>query len=244
MDIDYRQRIYQQYAKNFQDAPETFDESGSKRWGKAYRYYLRGWFPVNKDANIVDVACGGGRLLHLFRTEGYHRICGVDISPDQITHARQVTEQVILGDVTEFLEKQQGAFQLIIGLDIIEHFHKPEVLCFLDRCHRALKPGGRLVLQTPNAESPWGSTHRYNDFTHEVCFNPNALSRLMRLAGFADLEVREAGPVPIGSGVASSFRALLWAAIRLGLTIWNMAETGSKGSGVFTRVFLISGVKK
>lgn len=243
MEADYRQRVYAEYATNFQDAPDVFDEEGSRRWGKAYRSYLRGWLPENKDADIVDLACGGGKLLHLFQMTGYRRVCGVDISPDQISRARQVTEQVILGDAIDFLEKQRNRFDLIVGLDIVEHFHKPEVLRFLDCCHDALKPRGRLVLQTPNAESPWGSTHRYNDLTHEVCFNPNALSRLLKLAGFSNIEAREAGPVLRGGSLVSTARYALWQTIRAGLTLWNLAETGSRGSGVFTRVFLISGMK-
>jgi 2-polyprenyl-3-methyl-5-hydroxy-6-metoxy-1,4-benzoquinol methylase len=96
------------------------------------------------------------------------------------------------------MERRQDTFDLITGFDVIEHLHKPEVLRFLDAAFRALRPGGRLVLQTPNADSPWGTMHRYNDFTHEVCFNPNALSRLLKLAGFDQVEAREAGPVSFG----------------------------------------------
>jgi hypothetical protein len=128
-------------------------------------------------------------------------------------------------------------------LDIIEHLVKLEVMRFLDASYKALKPGGRLILQTPNAESPWGSQHRYNDFTHEVGFNPNLLSRLLNLAGFQSMECRETGPVPSGYSLISSLRYLIWQSIRLGLKVWNLAETGSAGSGVFTRVFLATGVK-
>ena len=60
----YRDRIYASYGKNFQDAPENFDYSASLRWGKAQRYHLRGWLPESKTARIVDLACGGGKLLH------------------------------------------------------------------------------------------------------------------------------------------------------------------------------------
>jgi hypothetical protein len=36
----------------------------------------------------------------------------------------------------------------------------------------------------------------------------------------------------------------VWQALRAGLRLWNFVETGSSGSGVYTRVFVISGVKK
>jgi len=241
---NHRARIYERYASEWQDAAPEFDEPGSMRWGKAYRYYLRGWLPEGRDANIIDVACGGGRLLHFFKKQGYSRLSGVDISPDQVSLARQIIPGVLEGDVIEFLEAHREEFDLIAGLDIVEHFHKPEVLRFLDACHAALKLGGRLILQTLNAESPWGTGVRYGDFTHEVGLTPSAISRLLHLTGFTETEAREMGPVLFGYSVASTLRYLVWRMIRVALKVWNIAETGNAGSGVFTRVFLISGVKK
>jgi len=244
MQMDYRHRIYVQYGKNFQDAGGCFDVVSSTRWSNSYRYYLRGWLPSNRQADIVDLACGSGRLLHFFTKAGYRRVTGVDISPDQIAIARQVVPNVVQSDVLSFLESHRVDFDLVIGLDIIEHFHKREVLHFLDQCFMALKHGGRIILQTPNAESTHGATCRYGDFTHEVCFSPNSLSRLLRLTGFSEVEARETGPVLLGSGLISFVRALLWNVIWIGLAIWNVVETGSRGSGIYTRNFLISGVKK
>lgn len=240
----YRARIYERYASDWQDAATEFDESGSRRWGKAYQYYLRGWLPESKDANIIDVACGGGRLLHFFKAQGYNRLSGVDVSPSQVRLARQVIPEVREGDVIEFLEAHPGEYDLIAGLDIVEHFHKPEVLRYLDACRDALKPGGRLILQTPNADSPWSTGIRYGDFTHEVGFSPSAISRLLHMTGFTDTEAREMGPIPFGYSMASTLRYLVWRTIRVALKVWNIAETGSAGSGVFTRVFVISGIKK
>ena len=91
LQTNYRAPIYKKYASNFQDAPRTFDEDAAWRLGRAYRYYLREWLPVDKEVNIVDLACGGGRLLYFFDRMGYENIQGVDISPDQVRVAKQVT---------------------------------------------------------------------------------------------------------------------------------------------------------
>ncbi len=241
---DYRTRIYKKYATNFQDAPQTFNEENAWHWGKAYRYYLRQWLPEDKNAKIVDLACGGGKLLYFFKRMGYENITGVDICPEQVTLARQVTPHVDEANVLTWLEEHPDSFDLITGFDIVEHFHKDEVLRFLDACNTSLKKGGRLLLQTPNADSPLGTALRYGDFTHEVGFNSNALSRLLSLTGFYRIISRETGPIPIGHSLKSSVRYLLWQTIRLFLKLWNLSETGSPGSGVFTRVFLIIGNKK
>jgi len=176
------------------------------------------------------------------KERGFNCLQGVDISPEQIRLASQVIPDVVESDVLDFLVSHRKCFDLIFGLDIIEHFKKDEAIRFLDACNLALKPNGRLILQTPNAESPWGGAIRYGDFTHEVCFTSNSLVRLMRLCGFRDIEIREQGPIPWGYSLNSTVRFCLWQAIKVGLKFWNISETGSAGSGVFSRVFLSSGV--
>lgn len=241
---NYRDRLYSNYGHDFQDAGETFDRQAALRWGRAIAYHLRGWIAPKKDSRVLDLACGAGRLLFFFSERGYKNLTGIDISPDQVALASQVTPDVRRESVLDHLESHPDSYDLITGYDIIEHFDKDEVLRFLDGCFAALRPGGRLILQTPNADSPWGTMHRYNDFTHETCFNPNSLMRLLRVVGFGGIEAREVGPVPFGNSMASSARFLLWQMIRLSLRIWNLAETGAVGSGVWTRVFLISGVRR
>jgi 2-polyprenyl-3-methyl-5-hydroxy-6-metoxy-1,4-benzoquinol methylase len=239
--VDYRSRIYKNYASCMQDADPVFDEAEAVRWGRTYDKFLRGWLPEKKGAGILDVACGGGKLLYFFKKQGYTKLQGVDISPEQVVLSKQVTENVTESNAIDYLKNTRETYDLIAGLDILEHFKKDEVLQFLDACYDALRPGGRLILQTPNAESPWGSHHRYNDFTHEVGFNSNALKRLLAIVGFSGITAREAGPVV--HGVLSFVRYLIWKLIWVVLALWNLAETGSKGSGIYTRVFFITGRK-
>lgn len=239
----YRERLYANYGKDFQDAPETFDRKAALRWGRARRYHLRRWLPESKSARIVDIASGGGKLLHFFVEQGYQQIEGVDISPDQVALSRQVTPNVTQGNVIEFLEANPSRFDLITAFDIIEHLNKDEAVRFLDAAYVALKPAGRLIVQTPNAGVPWGVQPLYGDFTHETGFNPNALGRLLRVTRFDAIEARECDPPPFGHSLLSSIRFVLWQIIRLVLMAWNLIETGSNGDRVFTRVFLITGIK-
>jgi 2-polyprenyl-3-methyl-5-hydroxy-6-metoxy-1,4-benzoquinol methylase len=237
----YRTRIYEKYASVMQDAKVAFNEEEAQRWGRAYGTFLKGWLPERKDASILEVGCGWGRLLYFLKTRGYVNLQGVDISPEQVKLARQVIDNVTEGDAIEYLDNHPHSFALIIGLDIIEHFRKDEVLHFLEACYKALLPGGRLILQTPNAGSPWGMMCRYGDFTHEVALDPNSLKRLLALTGFHRIEGRQAGPVI--HGILSLGRYFIWKMIWLCLALWNLAETGDVGSGIYTRVFLMSGTK-
>ncbi len=239
---DYRSRIYAKYASHFTGESPQFDRVSAERWGRPYETFLRGWLPKEKDAEILDVACGSGRLLHFFVRRGYPNVTGVDISEEQLAIAKQVTERVVRENVSDFLERHENHFDLITGFDILEHLYKDEAIRFLDGCYKALKPGGRLVLQTPNSETPWGLPMRYGDFTHEVVYQASGLGKLLSLIEFVDVEARETGPVPLG--LRSTVRTVMWRIIRMGLKSYNLIETGHAGSGVLTRVFLISAIKR
>lgn len=238
----YRKKIYENYGHNFQGIYSTADESSIKRWGQAYKWYLQGWFPSDPSAKIAELACGQGRLLSFLISEGFKDISAVDISPDQVKIARGILPSVDHGNVLEWLATKDNYFELIVALDLIEHLSKDEVLLFLERCFRAIQPGGRLILQTPNADSPFGIQLRYGDLTHELIFSPDLLGYLLRQAGFEQVSAREQGPVPVGYSVVSSLRFLVWRIIRALIVFWNYVETGSSRA-ILTRVYFISGEK-
>lgn len=211
--------------------------------GKAYDYYLRGWLPANRQSPVLDAGCGDGKHLFFLTQRGFTNVTGVDASATQVAAAREIVPTVIQESAIDYLERQSASFGLILAVDIIEHLEKKEVLQFLDGCFKALKPGGRLIIQTPNGETPWGSVLRYSDFTHEVCLGPTSLGQILQVCGFEHSISRELGPVPWGYSATSTVRYILWQAIRLGLKAWNVAETGTVGRGIWTRVFLASALK-
>lgn len=241
--LDYRKRIYEKYASFFMDGPLKFDFAAAKRSEKIYSYFFRDWLPVRKDATILDVACGSGRLLYFFKQQGYTNLVGVDISPEQAQLAREVVKTVEVGDAIQFLKSHVGCFDLITGMDIIEHLHKDDALVFLESCYAAIIPGGSLILQSLNADSPWASAIRYGDLTHELCFGPRLLGQLLVLCGFSKVMFREQTPIPWGYSIHSTVRFVLWKFIRNVYRCISLVETGGEGSGCFSRTFLICGKK-
>ncbi len=199
--------------------------------------------PEDRDVAILDLGCGAGKLLYLFQQLGYTNLTGVDLSPEQIELAqiRFPQASIVLADVKEFLRNRVEQYDLICAFDLIEHFHKEEIIPFLKLIFEALRPGGRLILQTPNAESPWFGAVAYGDFTHEWFFTPAGLKTVLRLGGFEKFQARENGPYV--HGLKSLIRYGSWRLIHAGLTIWNLAETGGAGSKIYGRVFLATVTK-
>jgi 2-polyprenyl-3-methyl-5-hydroxy-6-metoxy-1,4-benzoquinol methylase len=237
--MSYREELFANY-RTVQALPAKPDLAGADHWGQAYDTYLRGWLPANAEARIADIACGNGYLLRFFLKRGYRHVQGVDISAEQLAVARQICEHVQLQNGTEFMLKHPATFDLITALDLIEHLTKDELLKFLRAAHGALRPGGRLVLQTPNCASPQGIAVRHADFTHEIGLTPNSLAWLLRLTGYENHEAREQGPVC--RGLKSSVRWLLWRMLRLTFIARDLIESGS-AQQVYTRVFVASATK-
>lgn len=232
----YRNRIYPTYTSLHSPEVHERKQADLEYTARPLIAGLRGWLPANKDAACLDVACGAGALLFALRQAGYNTLYGVDYSIEQAANAKLVCEHVEQGDAIAYLTQNKEKFDIITAYDIIEHFDKAEIFTFVDALFGSLKPGGRLIVQTPNADSPWFGTVRYGDFTHELAFTPQSLSLILKVAGFSQFESRECRPFV--HGLKSGLRAILWRCLRGTLTAWNLIETGSIGSGIYTRVFI------
>lgn len=97
---------------------------------------------------LLDVGCGEGVLAELARPV-YREIHGIDIAEDAVRLAR--TKGMIAHCVnlnTDRAPYPDGTFDTVVTLDVIEHVFDPTA--FIGELHRLLRPGGHLVLSTPN----------------------------------------------------------------------------------------------
>lgn len=109
-------------------------------------------------AKVLDVGCGNGPLaLVLSPLVGeYH---GVDFSEAFIHFARWRAQQRVLAnchfhccDVIDFCSLHPDMFDVVFALDISEHIPDAEWQNIVASMNKALKPGGQVVLHTPNLD--------------------------------------------------------------------------------------------
>jgi 2-polyprenyl-3-methyl-5-hydroxy-6-metoxy-1,4-benzoquinol methylase len=209
----------------------------------AVKVKVKGWLPNEYDTPILDLGCGTGQFLYLLEQLGYTHLIGVDLSSEQVEIARQWCSRasIIYGNAKDLLTDHHAQFGLITAFDVIEHLDKAEAMEIFTLIEKSLQPGGRVIIQTPNASSPLAGAVMYGDFTHEWFYTPVSLGDVLRLNGFINYSVRPSTPYP--HGVKSVTRTILWQFLNLFWKFCNVVETGSQGSGIFTRVFLASATK-
>lgn len=209
-------------------------------WKMVYSYYLRGWLPKNMDSQIIDLGCGKGYLLKAFADLGYSRAIGVDLSESQLLVAKELGVSVSHGDIFNSLAVGTFRFDLIIAIDLFEHLPPENWEHFLKLAYDSMHSGGRIVIQTPNPDSPFAAGILYGDPTHTRLVSPGLLERLLLDAGYKDVELRPCGPVPVGT--IRILRWCVWKILEYGLKFISLAE-GFVMPKVVTRVFIASGTK-
>lgn len=201
---------------------------------------LRGWLPGDLDTRYLDLACGCGDMLYLLERRGISATTGVDLCREELDNARLfVRGRLVHRDVLQFLQSApDGSYDFITALNFLEHLAKDKLFAVLAEVRRVLAPGGTVVAMVPNAISPFGSTTRHWDLTHEWAFTPNNFRQLAALCGFdSEVEVRECGPV--AHGFRSILRVIAWTFIRAAISAWLLVEIADRKGGVYTMDMMV-----
>ena len=195
---------------------------------------------------LLDLPAGDGRLMTAAKQAGWQTF-GADLFANGLPHS-------VCADACENLPFLNGAFDAVISMEGIEHFENQAH--FVRECSRVLRPGGILVITTPNVLH---LSARFSTFFtgqrlmrngvineiqtcrdsmgdrfyhgHAFLIDVIRLRYLLALAGTRIIDV-----LPTNWSTTSRIVAPLAPLIRLAMrwTLWAGRRTHGKGSGRVT----------
>lgn len=136
---------------------------------------------------VVDLGCGRGEWLELLDEAG-HEALGVDLNRLFLRASEERGLRVIEADALEYLRGcHPESLGAVTAFHLIEHLPFEVLLALLDAARRALRPGGVLILETPNPENlRVGAYSFYIDPTHRNPIPPITAQLMVMERGFVD----------------------------------------------------------
>jgi 2-polyprenyl-3-methyl-5-hydroxy-6-metoxy-1,4-benzoquinol methylase len=184
--------------QEFHSSATTIDIS--KYYTKPYEVkrskIIEGLIPPGEKKLAIDIGCGAGYFSRILANKGW-RTTALDTDPGNVQSAENYASEILMGDATRILsELPKDRYDFALALEIIEHMPKAHGEALLKAIRRVLKPGGLLLISTPNRFSPeglggyyWGERIRRCgkwkawDSTHVHIYSSWEIVRLLRQCG-------------------------------------------------------------
>lgn len=104
------------------------------------------------DANFLDCGCNDGEFtLKVAERIGTKNIHGIDMVPMNLDEAKAKLIEFHQGNLNEKIPFEEGTFDVVHANQVIEHLANTDI--FIKEAYRILKPGGYLIISTPNLAS-------------------------------------------------------------------------------------------
>jgi O-antigen chain-terminating methyltransferase len=147
---------------------------------------------------VLDLGCGRGETLALLRDHGI-AARGVDSSARMVALCRERGLEATEGDLFATLEGlAEASLGAVVSFHVIEHLPGAALDRLVRLAYRALKPGGVLILETPNPLSMVVAARNFwLDPTHIRPVHPDSLKLMYELAGFDPVERLDLRPFPV-----------------------------------------------
>lgn len=144
---------------------------------------------------VLDAGCGDGVQLQELTENPELQVWGIDYNPIRTTRARQrfLKVNIVLGDLLHSPFKS-NVFDLVLCSQVIEHI--PQDVLLLEELANVLKPGGILILGTPNEGCLMARLRNYiferdilKNTDHLHFYREPVIRRKIEAAGFTIQEV-------------------------------------------------------
>lgn len=176
------------------------------------------------EATIIDVGAAGGEFLKGLKGTGF-RLIGIE--PEIKAFSSNASTIEYFESIDACLQRKIFADK-VFSFNVLEHVNEPQN--FLAECWRLLKPGGELILVTPNHDDlllqliPEAFSRYFYRTAHLSYFDKISLDKTAALAGISHRKI-------------SSFHAYDFANLALWLRRKQPCGNSGKSENIFNKVF-------
>jgi len=147
------------------------------------------YFELPAAPKHLDVGCALGFMLEEAKAAGWNP-AGVETSEFAARYAAQHTGCPVYAGTLQKAALPPESFDVVTLMDVIEHV--PEPLELIAEIYRILRPGGVLLIVTPNFGSLFVRLYGRNAYgiwpdQHIVYFRPSTMARLLQSVGFSEV---------------------------------------------------------
>jgi O-antigen chain-terminating methyltransferase len=139
----------------------------------------------------ADIGCGAGEWLAVLARRGV-TAWGVDLSPDAVERARARGVDARVDDgIKALAAAEPGTLAAVTAFQVIEHLAFDDLVTLVEAAFVALRPGGVLILETPNPINLAVASYTfYLDPSHVRPVPPELADFVLDTVGFVDVETR------------------------------------------------------
>lgn len=155
-----------------------------------YLPFVSPWATISPNARGLDLGCGRGEWLELLEKEGIQPL-GIDMDGGMLEVCHALKLPAIEGDAIAHLTGlEDESHSIITAFHFVEHIPFPQLQLVIAEALRVLKPGGILIMETPNPENiEVGTKNFYLDPTHQRPIPHHLLAFLPEHCGFLRTKV-------------------------------------------------------
>ncbi len=146
--------------------------------------------------NVLDIGCGRGELLDLFRSAGIGAR-GIDINHGMVEVSRERGLHAERADALGYLRAlPDNSLDGLIAIQVVEHLEPSYLTRLIEVAFHKLQPGAPMVLETLNPACWVAFFESYiRDITHRWPLHPDTLRYLIQASGFSSVTVQFRAPV-------------------------------------------------
>ncbi|WP_230975329.1 class I SAM-dependent methyltransferase [Burkholderia multivorans] len=181
--------VVDSFYRAFEDQHRGARELIKSRLAK-YQPFIAPLATLHPGGKAFDLGCGRGEWLEIVIEAGFSPV-GMDLDADMLEACRERGLPVFQGDAIEHLATlAPNSHVLISAFHVVEHVSFEHVRTIVSEALRVLKPGGLLILETPNPENIIvAGCNFYLDPSHKHPIPSELLRFVAEHAGFARVKL-------------------------------------------------------